>query len=289
MSTESRVPVNDVKEEKDVGLRWLGYIAVVTGAVILGYGLIGDPFIRALDHQLGWSLRTSATAKRLQDRLPRTKITSVDCRSIAGLCEVVAGQNLFYTDRQARYLMIGRVYDLETRADLTAARLLELAPDTLARGAPKVPGLADQSQAARVDVALLPKDGAVAWGPRDGPRVVVFSDLACPYCRMLHQALRQIGARVEEYPIAILGSRPLAQQVLCADNPAEALAAVYGGDRAGEKQRPDCNTRLLEANEAFFHARGWRGTPILVRTDGQVHEGALSAEGLKAWLAGGRA
>src|SRR3546814_5216917 len=51
----------------------------------------------------------------LKARLPKTVIGSVDCATIGGLCEVVAGDNLFYVDAGARYLVIGRVYDMETR------------------------------------------------------------------------------------------------------------------------------------------------------------------------------
>ena len=50
----------------------------------------------------------------LKERLPKTKVTSVDCSKVDGLCEVVAGQNLFYVDRSARFLVIGRVYDMQT-------------------------------------------------------------------------------------------------------------------------------------------------------------------------------
>ena len=45
----------------------------------------------------------------LKERLPKTKVSSVDCSKVDGLCEVVAGQNLFYVDRSARFLVIGRV------------------------------------------------------------------------------------------------------------------------------------------------------------------------------------
>jgi thiol:disulfide interchange protein DsbC len=59
----------------------------------------------------------------LKLRLPKTKIDKVDCGLVTGLCEVSAGGILFYVDRTARYLFVGRLYDMETRADLTAARV----------------------------------------------------------------------------------------------------------------------------------------------------------------------
>src|SRR3546814_5148619 len=67
----------------------------------------------------------------LKARLPKTAVSAIDCGKIAGLCEITAGENLFYVDTSARYLVIGRVYDMQTRQDITAARLLELNPDML--------------------------------------------------------------------------------------------------------------------------------------------------------------
>src|SRR3546814_15964360 len=69
-------------------------------------------------------------------------IGSVDCATIGGLCEVVAGDNLFYVDAGARYLVIGRVYDMETRQDITAARLLEMNPDMLVGAAARANSVA---------------------------------------------------------------------------------------------------------------------------------------------------
>ena len=82
----------------------------------------------------------------LKTRLPKTEVTGVDCTRIAGLCEVTARENLFYVDASARYLIIGRVYDMETRQDLTAARLLELNPDMLVGGAAKANALANAGE-----------------------------------------------------------------------------------------------------------------------------------------------
>ena len=73
----------------------------------------------------------------LKTRLPKTPINKLDCDKIDGLCEVTSGANLFYVNHGARYLIIGRVYDMETRQDLTAARLLEINPDMLVGGAAK--------------------------------------------------------------------------------------------------------------------------------------------------------
>src|SRR3546814_12041919 len=65
----------------------------------------------------------------LKTRLPKTSVPAIDCGKVGGLCEITAGENLFYVDSGARYLLIGRVYDMPTRQDITAARPPELNPD----------------------------------------------------------------------------------------------------------------------------------------------------------------
>jgi thiol:disulfide interchange protein DsbC len=52
-------------------------------------------------------------------------------RPCAGHLRGPGGTNLFYIDPSARYLIVGRIYDMETHQDLTAARLLAINPDML--------------------------------------------------------------------------------------------------------------------------------------------------------------
>src|SRR3546814_11489569 len=90
-------------------------------------------------------LEPSRVSALLNARLPKTQVSAIDCDKVAGLCEVVAGKTLFYVDGTARYLIVGRVYDMESRQDLTAAQLLEMNPDMLPGGAAKA-GLAEESE-----------------------------------------------------------------------------------------------------------------------------------------------
>lgn len=226
-----------------------------------------------------------ATLEQLKQRLPNTEVNAIDCERIDGLCEVVSGPNVVYTDRRARFLIVGRVYDMQTRADLTAARLLELAPDALVKGGPRAVEGPRRPAAASIDLTVLPKTGGVTWGPENGPRVIVFTDFACPHCRMLHTDLARLGARVTEYPIAFMGSRPQAEAVLCARRPQEAIIAAYRGEAPAAGQPvPECDRGAVDANEAFFTAQGWQGTPVIIRADGRVLEGRMEAAGLAAWL-----
>lgn len=233
----------------------------------------------------------SEVREAIRLRLPKTPIDSLNCEGFGGLCEVVSKNTLFYVDRQARFLMVGRLYDMEARQDLTAARLLALNPDLLAAGGlrretdAEAPHSKQKATPARVSLGELTAKGAISWGPESGPRAVVFSDFHCAYCKRLSGELEKIGARVEERPISIFGadSRRLSEAVLCAPNQSQALRAAYAGEAIGETRR--CDTSGLDANETFAKRNGFAGTPVIVRPrDGAVLEGYRSAEDLARFL-----
>jgi len=247
----------------------------------------------------------------LKTRLPKTPITAIDCGKIAGLCEVTAGANLFYVDGGARYLVIGRVYDMQTRQDITAARLLEMNPDMLVGAAAKAnaagnanaPGAGEGEElaaaaparaervtrpvrAASLSLAELPKDGAIVWGNPTGQTVTIFTDFRCGYCRALTSVLKDMNVRVVERPISVLGSRDVADRVYCAKDREAALHAAYAGEAV--KNSTACDTSGLDANEAFAHRHGLTGTPVIVRGDGAMLEGYRPRAFLEDWLKGGR-
>jgi len=246
------------------------------------------------------SLDATQVAAALAQSLPKTRITHVDCKKLAGLCEVTAGSNLFYVDATGRYLVIGRVYDTQTRQDLTAARLLELSPDALLAGAPKADGPGDEPDAGEspaathaiaakpVNLKELPATGAIRWGPVTGPKLVVFTDFHCGYCRAMTGDLEKQGFRVEERPISILGSRKLSEAVYCAKDPQAALHAAYEGREPAPAAH--CDTSGLDANEAFARRNGFNGTPVIVRpADGAVIQGYRPIQTLASFARGGAA
>ena len=245
----------------------------------------------------------------LKTRLPKTPVTAIDCGKITGLCEVTAGANLLYVDTGARFLVIGRVYDMQTRQDITAARLLEMNPDMLVGAAAKAnatanaggddesaqlaaatPGRAEKlarpATPQKLSLAELPRDGAIVWGNPSGQTVTVFTDFRCGYCRALTSVLKDMNLRVVERPISVLGSRDVADRVYCARNREAALHAAYAGEEV--KGGASCDTSGLDANEAFAHRHGLSGTPVIVRGDGAVIEGYRPRAFLENWLKGGQ-
>lgn len=245
----------------------------------------------------------------LKDRLPKTQISAIDCSKVSGLCEVTAGANLFYIDRGARYLIVGRVYDMETRQDITAARLLEMNPDMLVGGAARANAAAADrgedgpastlpvsagsarvsapTRPAALDLSGLSPDGAIIWGnPAAKEAVTVFTDFRCGYCRALANVLKDMDVKVIERPISVLGSRDIADKVYCAKNRVQALHAAYIGEPF--KEAGSCDTKGLDANERFARQHGLNATPVIVRADGAVLEGYRPREFLETWLRGGK-
>ena len=242
-----------------------------------------------------------AVAQLLKVRLPRTQVSKIDCQVVEGICEVTAGAQLFYVDKTARYLLIGRVYDMETRQDLTAVRLLEVNPDLLVGGAAGSRREADEVEAPRrgistsaaartaatgsprtMSLAALPEAGGIVWGNPSGKTVTVFSDFRCGYCRALAGELEAMNVRVVERPISLLGSRDLANQVFCARDRRKAIKAAYAGAPIIGSRA--CDTSPLDANERFAREQGIAGTPVIVRSDGAVIEGYRPRAFLETWL-----
>lgn len=266
-------------------------IAATSAATVLTMGLSLVTAMPASAQALASEVTTA-----LKLRLPKTPVDAMTCDMLGPWCEVVSGDTLFYIDRGARYLFVGRLYDMEARSDLTAARLLELNPDQIAvGGAQATPAGDDQGgdQVAkapdRVDLSSLPKEGAIRWGNPKGPKLVVFSDFQCGYCRRLAGELAKAGVLVEERPISIFGaeSRAIAEGVACAGNPVAALHEAYEG-KAPQAQHKCPGSRALDDNEAFARENGFAGTPVIVRaSDGAVLHGFRDAATLRAFAQGG--
>tara|TARA_R110000787_G_scaffold227800_2_gene335437 strand:+ start:6973 stop:7851 length:879 start_codon:yes stop_codon:yes gene_type:complete len=272
--------------------RCLKTTALAAILAVASAGLVTASAIAAVTGVSGFNQRANVQViAALKLRLPKTPITSLGCEGFGGLCEVVSDKALFYIDERARYLFVGRLYDMETRADLTAAKLLAINPDMLAAGASfasRQAGTQKQpSNAApqKVNLKGLPKNGAIFWGNPDGPKVVVFSDFQCSYCKRLTEELKKARVQVEERPISIFGeqSRAISKSVICAGDKVAALHRAYAGGQTDG--RSSCDTSGLDANEDFALRHGFSGTPVMVRaSDGTVLQGYRSAPELRAFL-----
>lgn len=281
-------------------------IVTVILAMILFFGFIiskenGRASASAASPVVAADTASAAALTLVKQQLPKTEIQAINCNQPMGLCEIRAGQNIYYTDKAGKFLVIGHLYDLDKKVNLTEASMRNehptpessdgvpverIAGRTNLRVAKAVPASFDQTpRKQRLDVAKFPYGGAIVWGKSTGVPVYVFSDFGCGYCRALSQELRKMNVKVYEFPISILGSRQLSEGVFCAKNKVAALHDAYAGLSVVS---PKCNTNGLDQNEQFARQNDLAETPIIVRRDGEVTRGMKPRKELADWLNGGK-
>ena len=110
--------------------------------------------------------------KVLEQKFPGAEIRGVVKTPYFGLYEVMFDDRIVYTDAKAKYVLIGAVYDTESKTNLTEER---------------------QRKQNRVNVAALPLDLAIKKVKGNGERkLVVFSDPDCPFCAQLEKTLKNV-------------------------------------------------------------------------------------------------
>jgi len=192
-------------------------------------------------------------------------------RTPYGVFEVVVGTEIYYTDTNASFVMVGgRLIDAKTRQDVTQARRDELM---------------------KVDYAKLPLDQAIRLRVGKGTRqFVTFEDPNCPFCRKLHtdiQGMKDVTIYVFLYPILSADSFEKSRNIWCARDRAAAWNAAMIEGKAPPVAGADCK-HPLQQNVQLGQRLGVSGTPTLIFQDGSRMPGASSAEEIEKRLASAR-
>jgi thiol:disulfide interchange protein DsbC len=206
--------------------------------------------------------------KALTQQFPGAAISSIKQTPYSGLFEVYLDGQLVYIDAKARYVFSGDVIDLKNRANLTQARL-------------------NQLQAIKWD--SLPLGNALKTVKGNGARkLVVFSDVDCPYCRKFEAELAKVdNITVYTFLYPIEGLHPKAvqtsKQIWCAPDRNKAWddyitrGSVPGND--GKCANP------VDATIALGNKLKVGGTPTLFFANGQRVPGMVPAAQLERLLA----
>ena len=106
--------------------------------------------------------------QKIEAAYPKFKVDSVVKTPYEGLYEVFMGGQIIYTDEAMNFLIAeGHLVDPKTKRDITGERLEELN---------------------KIDFASLPLEKAIKVVKGNGKRkLVVFSDVDCPYCKRLER------------------------------------------------------------------------------------------------------
>lgn len=113
-----------------------------------------------------------AVKQLIEAKFPGAAVTNVARSPYFGLYEAQFDDRMIYTDAKVSYVLVGSIFDADTKQNLTDARLRQLN---------------------RVVWDQLPLDLAIKKVKGNGARkLAIFSDADCPYCKRLEAEMRAL-------------------------------------------------------------------------------------------------
>lgn len=197
--------------------------------------------------------------KAVEAAYPKFKVDSVTKTPYAGLYEVFMAGQILYTDEKMSFLIAeGHLVDPKTKKDITGERLDELN---------------------KVDFSSLPLDQAIKVVKGNGSRkLVVFSDVDCPYCKRLEQNelsnITDVTIYTFLYPLQQLHPDAVAKSksIWCANNRVKAWEDWILRNQL-PKNAGTCEVPLEKVGE-LARKIGVNSTPTLIFADGKRMLGA---------------
>ncbi len=195
--------------------------------------------------------------KNMGDSVKVDKVTKTE---YAGLYEVQANGNIFYTDGNAKYVFAGNVIEIQSRKNLTRERAEELS---------------------KITFGDLPLDSAIKTVKGDGSRVIaVFSDPNCGYCKRLENNLKAVDnvtVYTFMYNILSADSAKKSKDIWCAKdrNAAWQNWMLQGkAPAAASAKCADPGQKVFELGKKLKV----EGTPTIYFADGTRISGAIDAK-----------
>ena len=197
--------------------------------------------------------------KAVEAAYPKFKVESVSKTPYAGLYEVFMGGQIIYTDEKMTFLIAeGRLVDPKTKKDITGERMEELT---------------------KIDFNSLPLEQAIKVVKGNGSRkLVVFSDVDCPYCKRLEQNeltnITDVTIYTFLYPIEQLHPDAASKSKLiwCANNRVKAWEDWIFNNQL-PKSAGTCEVPLEKIGQ-LAKKIGITSTPTLIFSDGKRMLGA---------------
>jgi thiol:disulfide interchange protein DsbC len=227
---------------------------------ILGSALIGLFVVGAAHADI------AAVKKAVQAKFPDSGQVEVIKTPYAGLYEVFGGGQLFYTDEEVSFFVLGNIVDAKTMKNVTEERKQKLSA---------------------IKFESLPLELAIKNVKGSGKRkLVVFSDPDCPFCKRLEKELvnvTDVTIYTFLYPIASLhpDAHIKAKAVWCAGDKVKAWDNLM--QRGVVPESKDCDAPM-EQLQALGQKHKVNGTPTLVFADGRVVPGAIQAAQMEKYL-----
>ncbi len=196
----------------------------------------------------------ASVKKAVEAAYPKFKVDSVAKTPYAGLYEVFMAGQILYTDEKMTFLIAeGHLVDPKTKKDITGERLEELT---------------------RIDFSTLPLDQAIKVVKGNGSRkLVVFSDVDCPYCKRLEQNelshITDVTVYTFLYPLEQLHPDAVAKSksIWCSSNRVKAWEDWILRNQL-PKAAANCEVPIEKVGE-LARKIGVTSTPTLIFADGK--------------------
>jgi thiol:disulfide interchange protein DsbC len=196
----------------------------------------------------------ASVKKAVEAAYPKFKVESVTKTGYAGLYEVFMAGQILYTDEKMSFLIAeGRLVDPKTKKDITGERLEELT---------------------KIDFSSLPLEQAIKVVKGNGSRkLVVFSDVDCPYCKRLEQNelsnITDVTVYTFLYPIQQLhpDAEAKSRSIWCSNNRVKAWEDWILRNQL-PKSTGTCEVPLEKVGE-LARKIGVTSTPTLIFSDGK--------------------
>jgi len=209
----------------------------------------------------------SNVEERIRALAPQATSIAISETPIEGLLMVQVGGDVVYATADGKYLVQGRVIDMDTREDLTENAKSDVRRELLAK--------ADTG-------------GQITFAPVETKYdLTVFTDIDCGYCRKLHAQIDEynqqgIAIHYMAFPRAGVGSHSFdkAVSVWCASDQRSALTQA----KLGEEPDPAQCDNPIEEQYQLGRDLGVTGTPSLLTADGQMIPGYVPPDQLRARL-----
>jgi len=204
-----------------------------------------------------------ADIKQLKSALPLVLPTATDATvkttPINGLYEVLSGGQIMYMTKDARFIIDGNMYDMQSRANLTEN----------ARGIIRLNAINE-----------LGEENMLVYKPEGDVKhtITVFTDIYCPYCVRLHSEVDEYlknGVKVRYIFVPFKGPKSVdaSVSVWCAKDPNKALTMAKEGE---EIEKKTCDNPVSE-HQKLATVLGIRGTPAIMLESGQLMPGYVPA------------
>lgn len=198
----------------------------------------------------------------LAKAFPETPLESLALRpsAVPGVYEAALDAQVFYVSADGRFVFLGDLVDLRSRANLSEDRREELARGLLGE---------------------LGEDSMIVIGPPDAKRsVTVFTDVDCPYCARFHLEVPELnrhGVKVRYllFPRGGLDSEAYRRSVAvwCAADRAQAIGIAKAGGKIAMKTCANPVAKHYRLGERL----GVTGTPTIYLDSGRRISGYLPA------------